>query len=1009
MSSTFVTTSTMADTPVEIVRFGPFALRPAQRVLTQGDTCVQLGSRAFDILLLLIERAGTFVAKNEIVARVWPTTVVVEGNLRVHVTALRKALGGERDGHRYIVNVPNRGYSFAAPVSRSHADVAPTVHADAAEPQRGLVAPLHRIVGRDAAIDSLSQKIRRHRIVTVVGAGGIGKTTLAVSVAAAATVEPMPWTGVRYVDLATLSDGQLVPGALAAALGLRAAVDDALPNILAFLHDKSLLLLLDSCEHVLPAVAGLAEAVLRAAPGVHILATSREPLKADGEHVQQLQSLEFPVAGTGITAANAMRFGAIELFVDRATAALDTYVFQDTDAESVVDICRRLDGIPLAIELAAGQVASLGVGGIATALGNHFLQARPGRRTAIPRHRTMRAMVDWSYGILSPRERTVLARISMFCGSFTLESAAALASDALLTPADVFDAVTELVAKSLVSVDVSGDRAYFRLLELTRCYVSSRLAESGELSALRHRHAEHVLELLRESEQAWRDADADAWRHRYGRHVDDVRNALDWAMSAEGDVTLGVALTVRSALLMFQLSRTADGMRFASTAMEALLHLGTVDPQLELELHIVYGFFLLYTRGVLPGTQCSLERALEMAREQGDPRQLALAYNANWMGAYFRGEPRAMLDFAQHFETLTSEDADPATVLLKHRAKAHALHLLGDQAGARMYAEQALAAPIIARPPFLNGLWIDRELSMGMLLARVLWLQGLPEQAEAVVARTVERASRDGESVALACVLGFAACPLAMWMGRLDLARERVSLLLRHTLEHSLLPWRDFAIAFESLLDWHENGQMGRPVLPDGLEIDWHLRQLADLLATLHPGWADESTFLRGDVGDAGWCQAELLRVRAERVRAEGRTEEAEALYLRSLEQARRDGALSWELRTATSLARLWMALGQQQEALVLLRSILNRLTEGHSTADVQEAVALHDTLAHAMASPHRAALGHESAGAVTRGVANSNSIGKTAPSGSRLIAGDHAWAADTSSLLEVGHLVARR
>jgi predicted ATPase len=709
---------------------------------------------------------------------------------------------------------------------------------------------------------------------------------------------------------------------------------------------------------VLSEVAGLAEAVLRAAPGVHILATSREPLKAEGERIQHLRPLDWPATGTGITATDAMRFGAVELFVDRATATLDTYAFQDADVSSVVDICRRLDGIPLAIELAASHVSSLGVRGVEAVLESNLIQAMPGRRTATPRHRTMRAMVDWSYGLLSPGERTVFARISMFRGSFTLESAGALASDASLAPADVFDAVTELAAKSLLSVNVSSDPAYFRLLETTRCYTASRLADSAELPAMRRRHAEHVLELLRESEQAWRDAEARAWRDRYGRHVDDVRTALDWAMSAQGDVELGIALTVRSSLLMYQLSRADECMRFASAAMEALLRLGTVDPQLEFELYIVYGFLLTHTRGSLAGTQRSLEHALEIAKEQGDSRQLALAYSANWAGAFIRSDPQAMLAYVRQFQTLTTRDTDPVTAVFYSRMKAHALHLLGDQRGARMHAERALAAPTTARPPFLSGAWIDRGVTMGMLLARALWLQGLPEQAEVAVERALEHARRDGESIALAYVLGLAACPLAIWTGQLDLARVRVSLLLRHTVEHSLVPWRAFAIALETLLDWHDNGRRGDPVLPVGFEIDKHHRQFADVLATLQPALTDERTFQRGDARDGGWCQAELLRLRAERARAEGRQAEAEGLFMRSLERARREGAVSWELRTTTSLARLRSAQGQPQVALELLRSVLDRLTEGHATVDVQVAVALHHTLARPVAPPRHAPRG---------------------------------------------------
>ncbi len=924
----------------DVLRFGPFTLRPVQRVLDERGARIPLGSRAFDILLLLLERAGTFVSKSDIVARVWPTTVVIESNLRVHMTALRKALGDGRDGQRYIVTVPNRGYSFVQPVSHEQAQ------AQATPPARtmpGLPLPLHRIIGRDAAAAALARQIRGNHLVTVVGPGGIGKTTLAVTVAASR--EPAPWNAAHFVDLAPVAQGRMAADAIAAALGLR-VVGDPRTSILAFLKDSSALLLLDNCEHVLSDVTGLAEAILHAAPGVRLLATSREPLRADGERIHQLQPLELPASGEHLTAAEALGFGAIEFFVDCATAALDSYVFQDADVDAVAQVCRRLDGIPLAIELAAAFVSSLGVRGVGAALESRLLQSQPSRRTATPRHQTLQSMVDWSLALLSPFQRQVLARLSMFSSSFTLESAGALAQDDSSTTIDVFEAVMELAAKSLLTVDVSGDPTYFRLLETTRVHAARRLLESGELPALRRRHAEHTQALMRMSEAAWRDADAGAWRQRYGRHVDDVRSALAWAMSAEGDLALGVSLTARSAQFLFLLSRVEECAGFLRDALDALLRLDEAQPRLEFELRIIYGFMLVHAQGVQPETQRSLDRATAIATELGDAHLLALAASANWTGAFLRSDPQAMLEFVRRFETLTADDRDPATGVLYDRMTAHPLHLLGDQRGARSHAEKALALPAGARPPFLSGSWTDLGASMGMLLTRALWLQGLPDQAEDMAQRSLARARREGESLALAYVLGFAACPLAFWTGRLDLARERVALLQRHTAEHSLLPWRAFALAFESLLDWHEGGRRGAPRLPEGFEIDRQLHQLADLLATLHPAWACERTFARGETGAAGWAQAELLRLRAERCLDAGRLDEAGALLLRSLGRSRLDGALSWELRTTTSLARLRARQGRQADGIAALRAVVERFDEGLDTADVQEATRLLQALA---------------------------------------------------------------
>ena len=940
----------------DVLRFGPFTLRPAQRVLAEGASRIHLGSRAFDILLLLLERAGSFVSKNEIVARVWPTTVVIESNLRVHITALRKALSDGLDGRRYIVNVPNRGYSFVEPVSRETG----TPPMQPTEPTRstsGLVVPLHRIVGREAARDAVSQLIRCDRLVTIVGAGGMGKTTLAIVVAT--SPGPAPWTDVHFVDLAPVSQGRMVSDALAAALQVRVE-GDARSNILALLADKSLLLLLDNCEHVLADVAELAEAILRAAPDVRLLATSREPLKADGERVHRLQPLELPHAGQPLTATEAMRFGAIELFVDRATASLDSFVFQDADVEPVVDVCRQLDGIPLAIELAAAFVPSLGARGIRVALEGRFLQRRPGRRTANPRHRTLQAVVEWSHGLLTPCQRSVLARLSMFSSSFTLESAGAVAQDATTTAADVFDAVMELVAKSLLTADMSGDPTYFRLLETTRSFASSKLLESSDLPTMRRRHAEHILDLLQESEVAWRDADAGAWRIRYGRHVDDVRCALAWAMTPGGDPLLGIGITVRSAQLLFQLSRTDECMRFTTAALNAVANVRAIEPSLLCELHIVHALLLIHTRREMPAMQRAMAEAGQIAEQHGDRRLQALAAGVNWLGAYMRSESCAMQEIAQRFESLTSGDGDLASVNLCDRMKAHALHLSGDQLGARVHAERALAPLHTPRPPFLGGVLIDRGITMGMLLSRILWLQGLPDQAEKAVARALELARQEGGSITTTYVMGLAACPLAMWTGRRELALERISRFKRLARENSLALWSVYATAFEALVDWCAHGREGQPVLLDKVGIRAASLQLGELLATLHADWADDNDFRRGDSNDAGWCQAELLRVRAERALATGEVRAGESLLEQSLERSRREGTLSWELRATMSLAKLRTDQGRHVEALEALGEVLGRFTEGHDTVDVRDATALHEALA--LAAKQRAASAGEAA-----------------------------------------------
>ncbi len=929
----------------DAIRFGPFCLVPGERVLLENDAPVRLGHRAMDILLLLVSRAGEFIPNDEIVSHVWPKSVVVEGNLRVHLVALRKALGYGGDGQRYIINVPNRGYSFIGTLSRVPA---PTAITGSLGPRvaTGLPAPLHRVIGRETVIEAVNGLLRKHRLVTLVGAGGIGKTTVAVTVAAGfgAPSADLPWKAVHFVDLSPLADPTLVPSALAGALGLAAVVENAIPSLLAYLHDKSMLLVLDSCEHVVTAAAELAEAILRGAPGVHVLATSREPLRAEGEWIQRLQALALPGSSPHSTAREALLFGAIELFVEHASAILGSFEFRDEDVATVVEICRRLDGIPLAIELAAARIDTLGIRGIASALDDCFALLNKGRRTALPRHQTLQATLDWSYRLLSLRDQSVLLRLSVFAGSFTLDSACAVAAWGALTTIDVQDGVVDLVAKSLISADISGEEAYFRLLDTTRAYAAARLARNDDAKAMRRRHAEHCLEILKSAEAAWRSAPAAAWLARYGRHVDDVRAALRWGHAPGGDVGLAIAIAAKSAPLFFQLSFADENRGHAQRAMDALEQMGTVDPQLEFELNIVYGHALFHTRGIHPASEQAFARALTLAERNGDPVQLALAYSTNWMGAYTRGEPRAMRDYAQKFEALTVNETDPALTVLPDRMMSPTLHFLGDQRGSRACSERSLAAPLI-RSSFLSGAQIDRRVSMGAILARTLWLQGLPEQAESVASRTIDVAVREGESVALAFVLAQCACPLAFWMGDIALARRRVALLLRHTYEHSLLSWRVYALAYEPLLAWYEGGGAGDPVEPNLAGPILPHPTLIELLATLHPSYAGDVAFRRGKEGDAGWCLAELLRVQGERVR-QSDPKAAERFLMQSLEIAQRDGTLAWELRTSASVARLWAATRKESEALLRLDAVLARVTEGFARPDVTAAAQLRERIA---------------------------------------------------------------
>src|SRR5437016_7531923 len=509
----------------QAISFGPFRLLPAQRLLLEGDQPVRLGSRAFDILATLLERPGEVIVKDDLKSRAWPKTFVEDANLKIQISALRRALGDGQDGNRYIATIPGRGYNFVAPVRFEKLARAPPPATIASASAHNLPLAMTRMIGREEAVATLVSRLSRERLLTVVGPGGIGKTTVALAVAERMMADYEH--GVWLVDLAPLGDPRLVPSAVATVLGLEVRTENPLPGLVAGLRDKRMLLLLDNCEHVIEAAASLAAAVLTGVPRGNILATSREPLGVAGERSHRLGPLGSPPTSSGLTAAEAASFPAVQLFIERVTAIVEDFALTDANAPLIVEICQKLDGLPLAIEFAAPRVEVLGVEGLAARLNHSLPLLTARRRTTLPRHRTMRAVVDWSYRLLSEDEQLFLRAVGIFAGGFTVEAAAAVALDPATTRIDAIDRLADLVAKSLVVADVSGAKPRFRLLDTTRAYAIEQLDTSGERERLARRHAEYYRDLFERAEADARAWPTDDWLADYGPEIDNLRAALD--------------------------------------------------------------------------------------------------------------------------------------------------------------------------------------------------------------------------------------------------------------------------------------------------------------------------------------------------------------------------------------------------------------------------------------------------------------------------------------------------
>jgi predicted ATPase/DNA-binding winged helix-turn-helix (wHTH) protein len=937
--------------------FGPFRLLAGQRLLLEGDRPVRIGSRAFDILVALVEHAGEVVRKEQLIARAWPQTFVEESNLKIQVSALRRALGDGQGGHRYVITVPGRGYNFVAPIRGEQSPRASPPPAIAPLGMHNLPLAVTRMIGREEAVTALVSRLSRERLVTIVGPGGIGKTTVALAVAERmiADYEHGAW----LVDLAPLSDARLVPSTVATVLGLGSRTEDPLPGLVAGLRDKRMLLLLDNGEHVVDAVARLATAVLGGAPGVGILATSREPLGVAGEGQYRLRPLGLPRPSSEPTAAKAAAFPAVQLFVERVTASVEDFALTDANAPLVAEICRRLDGLPLAIEFAAPRVAVLGIEGLAAHLDESLRLSGAWRRAAAPRHRTMRAVVDWSYGLLSEDEQRFFQALGIFRGGFTVEAAAAVAADAAKMPCDTIDRLADLVAKSLVAADVSGAKPRFRLLDTTRAYASEKLAESGERERIAGSHAGYYRDLFERAEKEAAARPAREWLADYAQEIDNLRAALDWASLPHGDGSMGVRLTAAAVPLWLHLSLLDECRSRVRQALSALGTGGISDPRDEMRLSAALGA----SSSEAPEMSAAFTKTLEIAENLGDVNYQLRALQGLQFYHAANHRYRAALPFAQRFHDLAMRGSDPSVRLAGECMIGSLKHTLGDQFTARLHLEQVLthyaasnhAGKAIRLQDFFR-FGIEVQMSARVFLARVLWLQGFSDQALRAAETSLGEAAGHDYSVCYA--LAFAACPIALWVGDLAAAAHYAEMLLAHSRRHGSSLWAASGSRFHKIIALKGGVLDTKSRLPhrgpdeiakpgSSFQFLTGLSELAEALA--HAGRIAEGlALLEAEIerSKTSWLAPELLRLKGELLLLQGTPSAAEmpeALFRQALDEARRQGALSWELRAAMSLARLLHSRGRYGDAMAVLRPVYDRFTEGSGTADLIAAKRLLD------------------------------------------------------------------
>jgi predicted ATPase/DNA-binding winged helix-turn-helix (wHTH) protein len=901
----------------EVVTFGPFRLFPRARLLERDGAPVELGGRALDILIALVRQAGSVVSRTDLMSSVWPDVRVVDGVLRVHVSNLRKALGDKKRGARYIESVAGRGYCFVAPVVRGRHDQAAPIPVSVAH---GLPPRLERMAGRDEIVRALTAQVVEQRFVTIAGAAGIGKTTVAIAVAH--TLLGEFGGAVHFIELGSLADPALVTATIAMTLGVPAHAGEALPHLLGSLRDKRVLLVLDNCEHVVDAAAKLAEDLFLHAPRVCLLATSREALRVEGERIHRLGPLEVP--GTyGLSVEAIKTFPSVQVFLERASASGWSGELTEADVPLVTEICDRLDGVALALELAASFAGELGLRGAAAIVDDRLrLLWQPGRRTAPARQQTLHALTAWSYDRLPERERVVLARASVFIGSFGIDAAQAVAFEQSDSAQAVVEVMNELVRKSLMSCIEARGSIVYRMLETTRVYALERLAEMGEIERVRLLHASYFAD--------------------HPSDLANVRAALKWCFSSPSGRSAGVRLAAAAARTLLDLGLVSECHEWSRRALD-VMDARDAGPHVELELEEALTVSAMFSaRGLDADLRSALARGLELARALGaEDHELRMLGHLN--GFLIRiGDWSGALEVAKQSRagTLRGEWM---------RALSH--HCSGNHALAQEHCERGLR--IAATSSETPMMFFGRSHAV-LTLARTLWLRGQADRAKVVARPVVDEAAVLNHPVDK-CIMLLLAEPIFAWRGEWGEAERLVDMLAEHAERYALASHRGVAMglrgellvkngrakegckilrAADSLLEAARNASHTTYVkgaLAEGLAATG---ALDEALATIEQAIAEAER--RGGT----WDLPELLRLKGVILASAspGNARRADETLLKAIELAQRQSALALELRATTSLARERLKRGGSADDVRVLSAVYERFTEGLETADLRDA-----------------------------------------------------------------------
>jgi predicted ATPase len=927
----------MSDQNRKVLSFGPFELSIGSRLLTNGTTIVPLGARAMDLLIVLIEQPDKIVSRRTLIERVWPERGADQVSLRVQISALRKALAQSDPGRRYIANVPGRGYRFAVPISSS----SPAVELEGAS-RSSLPARLARMVGRKNSIATIQAKLAAQRFVTIVGPGGIGKTTVAVAVAH--EMRSVFDSKTHFVDLGSLGSAPLVAPALAASLGLVIQTDDVVPALVDRLLEAPTLLVLDGCEHVIDGVSTLAEKLFQRVRTLHLLATSREAMRVEGEYVHELPALACPPDSAEASAKDVLQYPAVRLLVDRVRAVRGHFELTDNDAPLAAAICRRLDGIALAIELVAGRVDIYGLSRTASLLDDGLNLSWVGRRTAKPSHQTLDATLEWSYGLLDEAERLVLSRLAVFSGGFTFEAAVAVAADERIDESRVSDCIWELRSKSMIAV--RGHQSRLRLLDVTRTFAAQRLGDGRERNILRRRHALYFSDLFKQGAST----DVSHWPKALAVEVDNLRAAVNWAFSAEGDARIAVELAAASASSWMGMALLTECREWMTKAVSRLDTVNSGTRQ-EMIIQSALASCMMFTGGMTEESYATWAKAGGLAEGLNDVERQLDSLLVLWAHQIRLPNYVKAIELADRCGDVAERTGERGAIATANYMRGISYH----HAGRLQHAESCLELSLhrddeAARRAIINRFGYDRKVDAMGILANVAWLRGSPDHARRLNQMAIAEARQLDHVVPLCVALASAGFNMYLTGPEDGETEALANELVERAGKYSVESYHGLGLSLQALCRVRRGDiDAAQAMLYSGLEklsaarygvFNWIFPgEFARCMAAGGLAQQGLDIFNRAkiDLAENSWYAPELRRIRGELSLSNNEgIAVCRQYFLSALDLSAEQASLSWSLRAATSLAIAEKSMTRREAAHKTLQAAHARFREGVETFDLR-------------------------------------------------------------------------